>query len=243
MQDCPDIHHIELGPRATERQDGFFEPVIELVTLLRVTHQLIVLDIIEHSQVRTIRAMAQTTQLFTTTGDLNLNVVAGENCPGLPDAAAARRFREIHQQAGVKLQFRLYRLQHRIGLVDGVHNDDRVMLDRQHNAPDDKKLTHDCGFGFTTRSRYCIVLAPRGLDDFRQALVEIVMQFAAGGMANIVREIMLHKVFKPRYRVCNEAATFSNCRCGGVKAHIFRFNGATETGGEFRQFGKEVFAG
>ncbi len=117
------------------------------------------------------------------------------------------------------------------------------MLERQHNAPDDKKLTHDGGFGFTTGSRYCIVLAPRGLDDFRQALVEIVMQLTAGGMADIVREIMLHKVFKPRYRVCNEAATFSNCSGGGVKAHIFGFNGATKTGGEFRQFDKEVFAG
>ena len=117
------------------------------------------------------------------------------------------------------------------------------MLKRQHNAPDDKKLTHDSGFGFTTRSRYRIVLASRSLDDFRQTLIEIVMQLTAGGMADIVRKIMLHKVFKPRYRVSNEATTRSDSCSGGVKAHIFGFNGATQTGGEFRQFGKKIFAG
>lgn len=139
----------------------FFQPVVQLVTLLRVTYLFIVLDVIEYSRVRAVWPVTQTTQFFTATGHLNFDIVAGKNCAHLPDAPTARCFWEIHQQTRVKLEFGLDGLKHRIGLVYRVHNDDRVMFERREDAPDNKQLADNGGFGFTTWCSDGIVL-PRG---------------------------------------------------------------------------------
>ena len=95
MQDGSDINNIGFTASLTQRHHGFGEPVVQLVALLRVTHHLVVLDVVEDDQVRTVRTVAQTTQFFTTTGDGHLDIVGRDNSPHTPDAPLSAHFREI----------------------------------------------------------------------------------------------------------------------------------------------------
>ena len=243
VQNGADIDHIELRTRSAQWQYGFFQPVVQLVTLLRVTYLFIVLDIIEYSQVRTIWTMAQTTQFFTATGHLNFDVVAGENCAHLPDTPTARCFGEIHQQARVKLELGLDGLQHRISLVYRVHNDDRVMLERQDDTPDNKQLANDGGFSFTTRCSDGIVLPGRCQDNLWQATVEMLMQLTFGGMANIVREVVLHKKLKAGDWISYACAANGYRRRLRIKSNIFGLDGPTKAGPQLGKLGEEIFTG
>ena len=95
MQDGPDINNIGFTASLAQRHHGFGEPVMQLVALLRVTHHLVVLDVVEDDQVRAVRAVAQTTQLFTTTGNGHLDIVGRDDGPHTPDATLPAHFREI----------------------------------------------------------------------------------------------------------------------------------------------------
>lgn len=141
MQDGADIDNVELGTRATERQDGFFQPVIQLVALFRAAHLLVVFDIIQHHQIRAVRAVAQTAQLFTAARHLHLDIVVCDNGSGLPDTATTCNFGEIHVNAGVKRQLGLDGFQHRVSLINVVHHDDQVMLEATDDAPQLEQLT------------------------------------------------------------------------------------------------------
>ncbi|CNI78675.1 Uncharacterised protein [Yersinia pekkanenii] len=154
--------------------------------------------------------MAQAAQFLTRTGDLHLDIVAGQDCPHLPHTACATDIREVHQQTRVVHQFRLDGFKHRISLVNGVHYDDRVMLDATDDCPQDKELTDKRRFGFTTRGGYRIVLTLGTGDNFRQATEQIFMQFAFVFMAHIMREIALDKELIARHRVFYLLVTFSH---------------------------------
>ncbi len=128
MQNSPDVDHIKFGPRASQRQDGLFQPVIQLVALVRVADQFIVLYIIQYSQVGTIRTMTQAAQLFTAAGNLHLDIGRCQDGTHLPDAARAAGVGKVHLQTRVPAELGLDGFQHRICLVDTVHDDDRVFF-------------------------------------------------------------------------------------------------------------------
>ena len=227
MQNGADINDIKFGTGSPQRQNGFLEPVIKFVALFGVSYLFVVLNIIEYSKVRTIWAMPQATQLFTTTGDLNLNIVTREDSPCLPDTAAARSLREVHQQTRVELQLCFDSFQHRICLVYRVHNDDRVMFERQNDAPDNKQLAHDGGFGFAARCGDGVVLPGCRLDKFRKTGIKVFMQLAFRCMTHVMREVVLHEILKPRGGVSHTGTSNLNRRGFRIKANIFGLDGPT----------------
>ncbi|CNI73289.1 Uncharacterised protein [Yersinia pekkanenii] len=158
----------------------------------------------------------------------------------MPHTARTTNIGEVHQQTGVVDQFSFNGFQHRIGLINGVHYDDRVMLDATNDGPQDKELTDKSGFGFTTRGGNGIVLALGTGDNFRQATEQIFMQFAFVFMANIVREIVLDKELIPRHRVFYPLVTFRYGSSRGVKTYILSFNGSAQAGGKVCQFAGKV---
>src|SRR5690606_41606020 len=81
--------------RTAQWQYGLFRLVVQLVALFRAAHVLLVLDIIEDDQVRTIRAMTQATQLLAAACHLYLDIVAGKNGADLPDSPLTAHLWEI----------------------------------------------------------------------------------------------------------------------------------------------------
>src|SRR5690606_11678317 len=95
VQYSADIDHVHFGTRTAQWQYGLFQPVVQLVALFRAAHVLVVLDIIEVDQVRTIRAMTQATQLLAAACHLYLDIVAGKNGADLPDSPLTAHLWEI----------------------------------------------------------------------------------------------------------------------------------------------------
>ncbi|SXD56648.1 Uncharacterised protein [Klebsiella quasipneumoniae] len=240
MQNGPDVDHIKLGPRATQRQDGLFQPVIQLVALVRVADQLIIFNIIQYGQVRTIRAMTQAAQLFTAAGNLHLDICRRQDGTHLPDAARTAGFRKIHFQTRVPAELRLDGFQHRIRLIDTVHDDDRVFFQLQDDAPQNKELTDDGRFGLTTGSGDGVLLTDGRTNDFRQTLKQELMQLRLIFMADIVREVVLHEVAKAVNRIPDRLTALIDCLLRRVKADLFRLDGPTQRCGQLVELGLKL---
>ena len=232
VQDGADIDHIHFCTGATQRQYGLFQPAVQLVALLRAAHVLVVLNIIEDNQVRTIWTMTQTTQLLAAACHLHFDIVAGENGAYLPDTPLTAHLGEIGEQTRVKLQLGLDSLQHRIRLVNGVHDDKRIVLEAENDAPQDEQLADHCGLCFTTRRGDGVVLAVLAFCHLRQATEEIQVQLARLGVTHIVRKVGLHKIAVAGIRVSHLQATRGNRCQAGVQTRAFGFDFASQVGGQ-----------
>ena len=122
MEDGADIDHVQLFTGGSQRQHGLGQPVVQLVALLGAAYLLIVLQVVQDDQIGTVCAVAQTAQLFAAAGDGDFDVVGGDHGARLPHPPFARRLREIYAQTRIGFQFNLDGLQHRISLVDRLHN-------------------------------------------------------------------------------------------------------------------------
>ena len=166
VQDGADINHVKLLPRATQGEDGFFQPSFEFVALLGVAHLFVVLDIVEDGEVGAVWAVAQTAQLFATARHLDFDFVCRYCSPRLPNATLSASLRKVGFKARVELKFRLDCLQHGIGLVDTVHHYDRVMLAPRYHTPKRKQLRNQRRFRLAARGGGCLIDTFRRPQDF-----------------------------------------------------------------------------
>ncbi|SXD56616.1 Uncharacterised protein [Klebsiella quasipneumoniae] len=240
MQNGPDVDNIKFGPRATQRQDGLFQPVIQLVALIRVADQLIIFNIIQYCQVRTIRAMAQAAQFFAAAGYLNLDICRCQDGTHLPDAARTAGFRKIHFQTRVPAELRLDGFQHRIRLVDTVHDDDRIFFQLKDDAPQHKELADNGRFGLTTGRCKRILLTDGRSNNFRQTLKQELMQLRLILMADVVREVVLHEVTKAIHRIPDRVTALIDCLLRRVKADLFRLDGPAKRCGQLVELGLKL---
>ena len=241
VEDGADIDHVQLFPGGAQRQHGLGQPAVQLVALLRTAHLFVVFEVVKDDQVGAVCAVAQTAQLFAATGDGDFDVVGGDHGARLPHPPFARRLREIYAQTRIGLQFNLDGLQHRISLVDRLHNQHRVMLAPGDDAIQGKKLGDEGGFGFATRRGNGVQLAFRALQDARQTVKEVAVQIALFRMARVMREIVGNKVVIARARVKDQLAACRHRLSAVVPARIVCLNIGSQRrrqrGEIFKKFG------
>ena len=240
MQDGADIHHVELGPSAAQRQDGLAHPALQLVALFGVAHLLVVFDVVEHGEVGPIGSVAQAAQLLARARHLNLGVVRGDDGAGLPHATLPSRFGEVHLQPRVELQLGLDRLEHRIRLVDAVHDDDRVALAAGDDAPQDEELRDKRGLGLAARGGDRVGFALVAGDDLGQAREQVVVQARSVRAAHVVRKIGADEVAEIAVRLFAPLLALGGIR---VEAGDLGLDPRAEGGGEVGQLGEEGFTG
>ena len=212
VQDGADVDHIKLGPRPAQGQHGPAQPGLQLVALLGAAYLLVVLDVVKYAQVRPIRAVAQAAQLLAAARHLHLGVAARHDGAGLPDPALPHLGREVQRQAGVELKLGLDGFEHRVGLVNRVHHDHRIPFAASDQAPQHKQLADQGALGLAPGRGDGIGLAVGRSHDLGQALKQVVVQLAARGAADVVREIGLRE--EPKIILRLRAALLHGGRVG-----------------------------
>ncbi|MNV32407.1 hypothetical protein D3C71_1237440 [compost metagenome] len=158
MQHGADDDHVQLLAWSGQFHDGLGNPALQLVALFGRAYVFVVLQVVAHGQVWPVGTMTTAPYSFPSTKDFDHAPVLGDDLADLPGTALASRLGEVHGQARITLQLGLDRLQHHGGLLESVHDDDRIPLALGDDTPQDEYLAGDRRFRFAAWSGHYVRL-------------------------------------------------------------------------------------
>ena len=214
---------------------------LQLVALGGRGDVLVIFDVVHDGQIGPVRAVATAPDFFGTAKRFHLAAVCCNDDAGAPDFALPAGLRKITRDTGVGFQFGFDGFQHFGGLLEGVHDDDGVVLGAGDDAPEHKAHADLGGLGFAARGSDGVALARRRIDDDWQALVQVFVQSAGGSLA-VVREVVLIPKSEAAQGVADAAAALGYGGSADVPAVEVGVNLAAQVIGELRQALNKLFA-
>ena len=233
------VHGVVWWP---QRQNGLGHERLELVALRWRVHVLVILDIVHDREIRTVRAMATSPDLLGRTKGFHLAATGRDDHTRAPDLALAAGLGEVACDPRVGLQLSFDRLQHFRRLLKGIHHNDGVPLRARDNAPCHERHGDLGGLGLTTRRGNRVALARLGVDDLRQALVQVLVKYAGLCLA-VVREVIAVPVLKAVDRIAHLATTFGDGLGRDVPAIHVGVDLLAQVVSQRGQVGQELLAG